>query len=654
MNKRDASLIEPLTRRESEILTLLADFRLTNEDIASRLFLSVHSIKWHARQIYAKLDATNRRAAVRQAYDVGILGDMAPEAAPDSRSTAATIKLPLELTSFVGRQAEIDQILHLLEHSTARLITIAGVGGSGKTRLALKVAETILTRDDIPDSQMSQQEILLVELATINEASQIVERAAQVCGLPTTLGQSTLDALISALKPRPALLVMDNCEHLIEASASLVTVLLKSCPRLRVLTTSREVLGIPGERVYWLSPLTFPTDSLELTTQQALQYEAIQLFLERATATLPEFKLTAENVQPIAKICRQVDGLPLALELTAARVRLMSVAQIAERLAWSLNTSTGGFRSALPQHKTMRASIEWSFSLLSAAEQCLLLRLSVFRGEWSLESAEAVCSDQTSNALLLPTDAVLQTLCGLVDKSLVIRSEAAATGIHFRLLASISQFAREKLEQSGELAQMQRRHLAYLLEMPVDDPDMNGLIAQLKDISPNWDQGLLTHNERLMQLGLHLAEKAKIHDPVALLHFRRGAVLHDIGKLLVPEKIIQKSTSFNAEDWEQIRRHPIHAIHLLQPYPVFQRALDIPAYHHECWDGSGYPHGLRGEDIPLAARVFTIANIWDALRSERPFRQAFSHAQAHDILITQSGTTMDSHLVNLFLEIIHE
>lgn len=653
--------IETLSRRERDVLALLSDLNMTNKDIAARLFLSVHSIKWYLRQIYTKLGVTNRHAALKQAHEMGLLGDIA-KVTPTSSSpvlSSADPNLPLKLTSFVGRQTEIDQILHLLQDPTVRLVTIVGVGGAGKTRLALKVAEILFARQKFTFqnagstglASQNQKGIYWVELAGASEPAHVVEMVAAALGLSIVQDGPKLNAMIDWLHTRQALLVLDNCEHLIEASARLVLMLLKSCPELQVLITSREILDIPGEQIFRLSPLPFPSNHAGLTLVQAVQSEAVQLFVERARIALPEFAITAENMGRIVKICHQLDGLPLALELAAARVRLMSLEQITERLERSLSTLASGGRAGLPQHKTLRASIEWSFDLLSPAEQRLLVRLAVFRREWSLESAEAVCADDAAEDALLPADAVLQTLCGLVDKSLVTQISTFGPQTRFRLLASIRQFAHEMLERAEELARLQCRYLAYRLVLPVTDPDLNCLIEQLRGISCDWDSIVFEHHsEQFIQCGLQLAQRVGIHGE-SLLHFRRGAVLFDIGTVMIPKEIINKA-NLSTEDWAYFHHHTEEAVGLLHACPGFEPVLDMIASHHEGWDGSGYPRGLRGDEIPLAARVLAIVGTWDALRSNRPFRPPFSNEEACAILRAQAGKDLDPHLVALFLEIV--
>jgi predicted ATPase/DNA-binding CsgD family transcriptional regulator len=647
-----------LTRREREVLALLADSTLSNAEIAKRLFLTIHSIKWYARQIYAKLDVASRKDAVTQAHELGLLGSRnashraAPEAPP-----AARFKLPVELTSFIGRKAEIEQLMSLLTDPGVRLVTIAGPGGVGKTRLALKLAEILSTgsKASQPPAWLDPTEIALVELAGVSEAGRVLERLSAIFGLNPIQGPANLETLAYQLSARQALLVLDNCEHLIEFSAQMAAALLKACPKLRILITSREVLDIPGEHIFWVAPLSIIANPDGLPPEQANQYEAIRLFVERAGVAVPGFGLTAENIRAVAQICRQLDGLPLAIELAAAQVRMMSPEQIAERLNSSLNVLNGSSRARLPQHKTLRASIEWSFSLLSPAEQRLLVRVAVFGNEWSLETAEAVCADAESDDPLLPGNAVLQTLCGLVDKSLVTRIPYVKGQIRFRLLTSIGQFAREQLVELGQLNLMRRFYLAYLLEVPASHAGLVHLVDHLSEVNSNWDPVFLHHSERGMRISVLLAEKAGIKDE-ALLRYKRGAVLHDIGKLLIPEEIMAKTTQLTSEDWAVMKRHTLDSMCLLEPVPGFAALLDLDILvnHHETWDGSGYPRGLKGEEIPLAARVFAIEDVWEALSSDRPYRSAWSDEKVLNTIRSQSGKQFDPALVPLFVELVEK
>ncbi len=640
------------------MLALLADSTLSNAEIAKQLFLTIHSIKWYAHQIYAKLEVTNRKDAVNRGRELGLIDrERAPQRSAAANTPAARLKLPLELTSFIGREAELKQLMNLLTGQNVRLVTIVGPGGAGKTRLALKLAEILSTAPNTPQppAWLDVKEIALVELAGVSEPSRVLERVSATFGLNPLQDPANLEALAAQLNARQALLVLDNCEHIIEFGAQMVVALLKFCPGLRILITSREVLDIPGEYIFWVAPMAIPVSPSALTLEQASQYEAIQLFVERARMVVPEFGLTVENIRAVAQICRQLDGLPLAIELAAAQVRMMSPDQMTERLSSSFTMLNGGSRARLPQHKTLRASIEWSFSLLSPAEQRLLVRVAVFGNEWSLETAEAVCADTESDDALLPGSAVLQTLCGLVDKSLVTRVPYVRGQIRFRLLTSIGQFARERLVEMGQLNLMRRFYLAHLLELPTSHPALICLVDLLSEVNSNWDPVFLHHSERAMRISVLLAEKAGIKGE-ALLRYKRGAVLHDIGKLLIPDEIMTRTTSLTSEEWAVMKRHPLDSLRLLEPIPGFSALvdLDILVNHHETWDGSGYPHGLKGEEIPLAARVFAIEDVWEALSSDRPYRSAWSDEKVLNSICSLSGKQFDPALVPLFVELLEK
>ncbi|MBI1877002.1 MAG: AAA family ATPase, partial [Chloroflexi bacterium] len=298
--------------------------------------------------------------------------------------------LPLQLTSFIGREKEIAEVKRLLpplslweKAQGVRLVTLTGAGGVGKTRLSLQVATELL--DVFPNG------VWLVELAALADPALVVQTVAAALGLREDMGRPMLDILIDHLRAKTALLILDNCEHLAEACAQLTEMLLHQCPNLRVLVSSREALGVPGERVYRVPSLSFPLPHPPVSDLQSLvQYEATRLFIERAATALPGFSVTKDNASAIAQICYRLDGIPLAIELAAARIQMLRVEQIAMRLDDRFRLLTGGSRTALPRHQTLRALIDWSYDLLSEPERALLRRLSVFAGGWTLEAAEAI------------------------------------------------------------------------------------------------------------------------------------------------------------------------------------------------------------------------------------------------------------------------
>ncbi|MEP7355672.1 MAG: tetratricopeptide repeat protein [Anaerolineales bacterium] len=358
--------------------------------------------------------------------------------------------LPAPLTSFIGREREQPQVRQLF--SAGRLVTLTGPGGSGKTRLALQAAGGLLA--DFPDG------VWLVELAPLAHPALVAAALAAVLGLRDIPGRSMTTVVIDHVRHWRALLVLDNCEHLIAACAELAEQLLRACPHLAVLATSREALGIAGESAFQVPPLSLPDPGPVQSLEVVAQSEAVRLFVERARAAAPGFGLTGDNAAALVAICRRLDGIPLALELAAARMRLLSVAQLDARLVDRFRLLTGGSRTALPQHQTLKAMMDWSYDLLPAAEQSLLQRLAVFAGGWTLEAAEAVgAGDPVGEA------DVLDLLAHLVDKSLVQVSPNAGGAARYHLLETTRQYALDKLMASGQAAATQQRHAAHFVEL---------------------------------------------------------------------------------------------------------------------------------------------------------------------------------------------
>ena len=356
--------------------------------------------------------------------------------------------LPIQLTSFIGREQEMARVKEIL--NSTRIITLTGVGGAGKTRLAIQVAADLI--DEFPDG------VWLVEFAPIADPTLVPYSVATALGLQLQSGRTIQLGLTEYLREKNCLLLFDNCEHLIDACAILADALLHTCPNLKILTTSREGLGIAGEVIYCVPSLAIP--SLETATAQSLtQYEAVRLFIDRALTIQSNFSVTDQNATAIAQICNQLDGIPLAIELAAARVNVLSVEQISERLVDRFRLLTGGSRSVLPRQKTLRALIDWSYSLLSPAERILFERLSIFAGGWTLEAAESLCAGEGIESF-----EVLDRLHNLAAKSLVVVGEGVDGRMRYHLLETIRQYAREILVKSEQLSMFRDRHLDWFLD----------------------------------------------------------------------------------------------------------------------------------------------------------------------------------------------
>ncbi len=379
---------------------------------------------------------------------------------PPLRSGAASpTNLPADLTTFIGRGREAAEIRALLHGH--RFATLVGVGGTGKTRLMLHVAGELSGRH--------HDGAWLVELAPLREPDLVASEVARALGVQVSPAQSAITAVTDFLRGKDLLLLLDNCEHLIEAAASLVEHLLASCRTLHVLATSREALGVPGEATYPVPSLALPEtlDHLDLAIVAAT--EAVSLFVERATTTLPSFRLDASNAASVVEICRRLDGIPLALELAAARANVLSAAEIAQGLGDRFRLLTGGRRTAVPRQQTLQALIDWSWDLLTEADQQLLRRLSAFTGGWTLEAATGVAGDHDDPAAPPPGASRLQTLDGLgrlVDRSLLVVTHAETT--RYGMLETIRQYATDRLVASGEAAGRRTRHLAWFRRLAIN------------------------------------------------------------------------------------------------------------------------------------------------------------------------------------------
>jgi predicted ATPase/class 3 adenylate cyclase len=405
--------------------------------------------------------------------------------------------LPTPLTSFIGREKEISALEDLFLSQSARLVTLTGPGGTGKTRLALKAAETLL--------QLFPQGVWLVELAPVCESLLVTRAVAEVLGVPEETNLDLVQVLAGYLRQRRMLLILDNCEHVVAEAASLATRLLQACPQLHILATSRELLGVAGEVPFACPALSLPANTLKWTSPEGLsglaETEAVSLFIERAQTVAPGLALTESNAPLVLEICQRLDGIPLAIELAAARTRLLSLEQIAARLDQAFRLLTGGSRSALPHHQTLKALIDWSYALLTEEERALLVRLSVFAGGWTLEAAEAVCTELLNadpavapaegqrfvapaegqrfvapaegQRFVAPAEGQILELMGqLLDKSLIQIEQSPLAGAgrqgetRYRMLETVRQYAQEQMQASRQpLEALRERHLDYFLAL---------------------------------------------------------------------------------------------------------------------------------------------------------------------------------------------
>ena len=351
--------------------------------------------------------------------------------------------LPAATTSFVGRDLELREVAaHLTRH---RLVTLTGPGGIGKTRLAVEVASEL--------AALHADGAWLVELGAVTDGDTVPLAAASALGLAEEPGRDPVEGLCQALRRRDCLVVLDNCEHLVEPCAALADAVLRACPRVRILATSREALGIGGELAWRVPPLPAPSDGAD--GRVVVEYDAVRLFLDRAAAAFPEFEPDDEALATIAELCRRLDGIPLAIELATARLRVISVPQLAERLNDRFRLLVGGSRAALPRQRTLRATVEWSYDLLGDEERVLFDRASVFAGAFTVETAHVVCAGPDAT----PAD-TLDLLTALVDRSLLTRVQETGGVVRYRMLETLRAYAAERVAERDEARVLRDRHAA--------------------------------------------------------------------------------------------------------------------------------------------------------------------------------------------------
>jgi non-specific serine/threonine protein kinase len=459
---------------------------LTQEDLAERATLSARAISdlergarnrpWR-ETVQLLANALRLSTAERAQLDEAAQRPSRPDGGPVPPVPPAAAlhqhNLPLHATTFVGRAGELREIRQLLGKSAgaSRLVTLTGTGGCGKTRLALQAAEGLM--DQFPDG------VWFVDLAALNDPALVPQAVARVLDIAEIPGRPMIASLVESLRSRQLLLLLDNCEHLIDACAQLTDALLQGCAQVWILATSREMLGVSGETTRRVPSLGLPEVEAGLELEQLRQNEALRLFVERAGAVASDFALTAQNAAAVVQICRRLDGIPLAIELAAARVRHLTVEEIATRLNDRFRLLTGGSRTALRRQQTLRALIDWSYELLSEKERVLFRRLSVFAGGWRVEAAEFVCA----GGMVVKAE-VLDLLAGLVDKSMVVvESEQPVT--RYRFLETIRAYAGDKLFEAGEAGPLRDRHRDWCLALAREaEPELFGPASRV------WIEGL--------------------------------------------------------------------------------------------------------------------------------------------------------------------
>ena len=433
-------LVEPFSPREVEILRLIKA-GMSNQDIARVLFLSIETVKWYNQQIYSKLGVNSRTQAIEKAILHGLI-DL-PGVLSVRDPTILASNLPATLSSFIGRKTELTELRRLLRSWSIRLLTLTGPGGVGKTSTAIQVGWKL--QKDFVDG------VFYFALAAIQDARLVIPTLAAAFDLHEIPGRPPAELLKKYLATKRLLLILDNFEQVIEAGPQ-VCDLLQAARGVKVLVTSREVLRLSGERVFTLDPLPLPVSGAIPSFQEISRSEAVQLFVARVQALQPDFRLMVSNAPIIREICSRLDGLPLAIELAAARIHLFTLQEILAQINHRLGLLVDGMRDLPLRQQTMRASVEWSHGLLTPAEQVLFRRMAVFSGGCTWEAAQAVCGEANLEVIL--------GVESLLDKSLLRNSGEGGT-IRLGMLETVREFALECLEWSGEGPGIRRKHAVY-------------------------------------------------------------------------------------------------------------------------------------------------------------------------------------------------
>jgi len=476
--------------------------------------------------------------------------------------------LPVQMTNFIGRENEIKKAKELL--SKTKLLSLVGTGGTGKTRLSLQVAAEMI--NDFKDG------VWFIELASLSEPLYIIDEIAIIFNLPEDGKRKTIDIILDYLKEKEALLILDNCEHLIKECAKISDTLLRHCPKLKILSTSRESFHITGEKVYHVPSLSLPDRKENLSAESLFQYESIRLFSERASSVKHDFVLNDSNANSVAELCRKLDGIPLAIELASARIKNLPVEKILVKLKDRFDLLTRGSRSSLPRQQTLRALIDWSYDLLSHNEKIFLQRLSVFAGGWTLEAAEEVCADDK-----ITESEILDLLANLVEKSLVKVNEME-NSFRYNMLETIRHYGDEKLIESKEKSKILKKHFDFFLKLTEEseiklkgiaakqwieklDIEIDNIRESLKWSSENevesalrmavalgefWDvRGYFVEGFEFLSNNLEKANNVEKNLKAKIL-FWEGFFLHYHGKYVESKKLLHQSLDLFRETKDNI------------------------------------------------------------------------------------------------------
>jgi non-specific serine/threonine protein kinase len=441
-----------LTQRELQVAHLVSE-GLTDREIAARLFIGRRTAEWHLKQIFNKLGFSSRAQVASWVAREGA-------ATPGSESIARrTNNLPVQLSTFIGRMPELAEIPSIL--GATRLITFVGFAGAGKTRLALEVAAR--TKDSYADGTW------FVDLTPIKDERLVSRAFGSALGLRERPRQPMAETLIEHLSPLSVLLMADNCEHVLDAAAALIDAVLRACPGVTVLATSRERLRVDGETVWRVRPLTVPDVDVDVGPNELVRYEAVDLFVDRAQLSAPGFAMSQENARSVAELCRRLDGMPLAIELAAARAGSMSPDQILNRLRDRFALLSGGSRAGPSRHRTLESALDWSHDLLTDEERMVFRRLAVFAGTFGLDAAEVISAGD------LDPNTTARSVSDLVDKSLVVATGNGSNGTRFRLLEAVQQYGMDQLTEAGEVDLISRRHCDFFVSLAeVASPNLEG------------------------------------------------------------------------------------------------------------------------------------------------------------------------------------